>query len=96
MIDINCIFLGRTTTERIEKCLDDIGAYVLLDNIARHLARHPYLALGVSAGILSFALPFIIFMVFAIATVIMTFTGFIIIEGFAFFFSSHIRLILTI
>lgn len=53
----------------------------MLDNVARHLARHPYLALGVSAGILSIALPFIIFMVFAIATVIMTFTGFVIVEG---------------
>lgn len=75
-------FIGRLITERMDQTLEDIGAYILLDNIARHLARHPYLALGVSAGILSFALPFIIFMVFAIATVILTFTGFVIVEGF--------------
>lgn len=58
-----------------------MGAYEILDSIVQQLARHPFLAFGMSICFLSFALPFIIFMIFAIATVIMTFTGFVIIEG---------------
>lgn len=61
--------------------MDDLGAYEMLDNIVQQLAAHPFLAFTVSICFLSFALPFIIFMIFAIATVIMTFTGFVIIEG---------------
>lgn len=61
--------------------LEDYGAYEILDFIITQLSRHPFLAFGMSICVLSCALPFIVFMVFAIATVIMTFTGFVIIEG---------------
>lgn len=53
----------------------------MIDYVVQHLSRHPFLAFGMSMCVLSCALPFIIFMIFAIATVIMTFTGFVIIEG---------------
>lgn len=61
--------------------LEDLGAYLFLDRIAKQLARHPFLAFGASALIISITLPFIIFLIFAIATVILTFFGFVIVEG---------------
>lgn len=74
-------FSGRSTSKTIDRMLEDYGAYEILDFIITQLSRHPFLAFGMSICVLSCALPFIIFMVFAIATVIMTFTGFVIIEG---------------
>lgn len=61
--------------------LEDYGAYEIIDFVVQHLTRHPFIAFGMLICVLSCALPFIIFMVFAIATVVMTFTGFVIIEG---------------
>lgn len=52
-----------------------------MDKVAKQLARHPFLAFAISALIISVTLPFIIFLVFAIATVILTFFGFVIVEG---------------
>ncbi|KAG4078269.1 hypothetical protein HA402_012979 [Bradysia odoriphaga] len=67
--------------DTIDEILENIGAYVFLDTIAKQLAKHPFLAFGISALIISITLPFIIFLIFAIATVIMTFFGFVIVEG---------------
>jgi len=78
---INISKMWRNSTKSFDRTLDDYGVYEILDTIVQQLARHPFLAFGMSICILSCALPFIIFMVFAIATVIMTFTGFVIIEG---------------
>lgn len=74
-------FAGRTSSKTIDRLLEDYGAYEILDFIVTQLSRHPFLAFGMSMCVLSCALPFIVFMVFAIATVLMTFTGFVIIEG---------------
>lgn len=81
--DSHCMwpFAGRSSSKTIDRLLEDHGAYELLDFIITQLSRHPFLAFGMSMCVLSCALPFIVFMVFAIATVLMTFTGFVIIEG---------------
>lgn len=72
---------GRTWSSSLDQTLETYGAYEVIDFVVQHLTRHPFLAFGMSMCVLSCALPFIIFMIFAIATVIMTFTGFVIIEG---------------
>lgn len=74
-------FWGRNWSSSLDQILEQYGAYEVIDFVVQHLSRHPFLAFGMSMCVLSCALPFIIFMVFAIATVIMTFTGFVIIEG---------------
>lgn len=74
-------FSGRNWSGSFDQMLEQYGAYEVIDYVVQHLSRHPFLAFGMSMCVLSCALPFIIFMVFAIATVIMTFTGFVIIEG---------------
>lgn len=88
LFPFNCVcdkcsiwFLGQTWAGSLDQTLEQYGAYEVIDWIVQHLSRHPFLAFGMSICVLSCALPFIIFMVFAIATVIMTFTGFVIIEG---------------
>ncbi|XP_031628929.1 uncharacterized protein LOC116344490 [Contarinia nasturtii] len=73
--------MWRNGSSSIDQTLEQYGAYEVLDYIVTHLSRHPFLAFGMSICVLSCALPFIIFMIFAIATVIMTFTSFVIIEG---------------
>lgn len=75
------LFLGGSTIDSIDQILDDLGAYVFLDKIAKQLAKHPFLAFGASVLIISITLPFIIFLIFAIVTVIVTFFGFVIVEG---------------
>lgn len=72
---------GFSALESIDQLLEDFGVYVFVDRIAKQLAKHPFLAFGASALIISVTLPFIIFMVFAIGTVILTFFGFVIVEG---------------
>lgn len=74
-------FTGRNGTSSFDLTLEQYGVYEIIDWIVQHLSRHPFLAFGMSMCVLSCALPFIIFMIFAIATVIMTFTSFVIIEG---------------
>lgn len=43
--------------------------------------QNDFIGFGISTAILSITLPFIIFMIFTVVTVMMTFIGFIIIEG---------------
>lgn len=80
----------------MDNLLEDYGVYEILDYIVTQLSKHPFIAFGMSICVLSCALPFIIFMVFAIATVIMTFTGFVIIEGNARDTRSHSAITLAI
>lgn len=75
------LFAGRSYTKSFDSILEDYGAYEIIDFVIQHLTKHPFIAFGMLICVLSCALPFIIFMVFAIATVVMTFTGFVIIEG---------------
>ncbi|XP_055298538.1 uncharacterized protein LOC129566524 [Sitodiplosis mosellana] len=78
---VNLSKMWRTGTSSFDLTLEQYGVYEIIDWIVQHLSRHPFLAFGMSMCVLSCALPFIIFMIFAIATVIMTFTSFVIIEG---------------
>ncbi|XP_055390170.1 uncharacterized protein LOC129619110 [Condylostylus longicornis] len=75
----------RTLWENIktngEIFLQRIGAYEVLESVAQMSAKHPYLALVVSVLIATFVLPFLIIFGFALLVVILTFTGFILIEG---------------
>lgn len=52
-----------------------------MDNFSGVLARHPMLTFVLIAAFVCIALPCIAFFVFAAATVIMTFMGFVLIEG---------------
>lgn len=80
----------------MDNFLEDYGVYEILDYIVTQLSKHPFIAFGMSICVLSCALPFIIFMVFAIATVIMTFTGFVIIEGNAYETRGHFAITFAI
>jgi hypothetical protein len=52
-----------------------------LDMVAVYLVKHPIMALFLSAVALCCGIPILMFVVFAVLTVIFTFTGFILIEG---------------
>lgn len=78
---INTAEVWRYSSKTIDRLFEDYGVYEILDFVITQLSRHPFLAFGMSICVLACALPFVVFMVFAIATVIMTFTGFVIIEG---------------
>ncbi|KAL5275819.1 hypothetical protein ACFFRR_001576 [Megaselia abdita] len=59
----------------------ELGLYEKLDKLARLSAKHPYWALGITITLASILLPFLIILAFGISTIVMTFTGFILIEG---------------
>lgn len=73
--------LGEDAIRILNELMRSLGLYDAFDWLAKHLAKHPILAFGISAATLSIALPFLIFTLFALATILMTFTGFVVIEG---------------
>lgn len=75
------ICLGNVIHRAITTHLDDLGFSNALDNFAGVLARHQVLTFILVLTFVCIALPCIAFFVFATATVIMTFMGFVVIEG---------------
>lgn len=65
----------------IRKFLDNLQVTELVDSASDKLAEHPVLGFTLLAMALSCGLPIVIFIIFAIISVIFTFAGFIFVEG---------------
>ncbi|GLH03776.1 Protein of unknown function [Gryllus bimaculatus] len=63
------------------KLMTDLHLYEMMDEAAIYLAQHPILTVVVIAVAISCGIPVLMFVVFAILTVLFTFAGFIVIEG---------------
>ncbi|XP_016982311.1 uncharacterized protein LOC108046876 [Drosophila rhopaloa] len=59
----------------------ELGGNEFLEAIAAWCARNPHIAICLLAGGLVFMLPFLIIFGFGIATMVMTFTGLLVLEG---------------
>ncbi|KAJ6635517.1 hypothetical protein Bhyg_14103 [Pseudolycoriella hygida] len=70
-----------SVTDIVDRALDDFGVYLFLDKVGQKVAKHPFIAFLCSTIILSISMPFIIYLVFCMATVIFTFFGFVVLEG---------------
>lgn len=57
------------------------GIYSAIDKVAQLSARHPFVALCISISLLVTLLPIVIVAGFAVMAIVMTFTGFILLEG---------------
>lgn len=64
-----------------QKLMTDLHIYELMDEAAIYLAQHPILTVIVIAVAISCGIPVLMFVVFAVLTVLFTFAGFIVIEG---------------
>ncbi|XP_017065948.1 uncharacterized protein LOC108104409 [Drosophila eugracilis] len=64
-----------------EFVMSELGGYDMLETIAAWCARNPHIAICLLAGGLVFMLPFLIIFGFGIATMVMTFTGLLVLEG---------------
>lgn len=64
-----------------ESTMTNFHVYEIFQQIAKVLKDHPFIALGVSGIIISFCLPFLMFFIFAVTTGVMTFMGFVFLEG---------------
>jgi len=61
--------------------MSELGGNDFLEAIAAWCARNPHIAICLLAGGLVFILPFLIIFGFGIATMVMTFTGLLVLEG---------------
>ncbi|XP_046426725.1 uncharacterized protein LOC124305282 isoform X1 [Neodiprion virginianus] len=66
---------------RFTKCMQDYNAYENVDAAAKYLRSKPSLLAAIIAVTFAVGLPVLLFTLFAITTIICTFTGFILIEG---------------
>ncbi|XP_017006495.3 uncharacterized protein Ldaf1 [Drosophila takahashii] len=64
-----------------EFVMSELGGNDFLEAIAAWCARNPHIAICLLAGGLVFLLPFLIIFGFGIATMVMTFTGLLVLEG---------------
>jgi hypothetical protein len=64
-----------------QQIMRELHIYEFLDMVAVYLVKHPIIALFLFAMALCCGIPVLMFVVFAVLTVIFTFTGFIFIEG---------------
>lgn len=70
------------------KHIADIGIRPLLDDTVRFISRNPRATTGIGIVCLFLSMPFILFVLFAMCTLMVTFTGFLIVEGALITFAS--------
>lgn len=80
----------------IHYVMNDLGGYQLFDRCAQWCVQHPQLAICLLAAGIVTALPILLFVAFAFSTIVMTFTGFLVLEGKIFKNYFFKTLILTI
>lgn len=73
--------VGKTIRKTGHKILIDFRFYETVRCVSKVLARHPFLSLALSGLFIILSLPFILFTMFAVTTAIITFMGFIMVEG---------------
>lgn len=61
--------------------MEDLGGYQLFDRMAQWCVQHPQMAICVLAACFVAFLPLILFATFALSTIFMTITGFLVLEG---------------
>lgn len=59
----------------------DLGGYQLLDRLVQWSVRNPHTAICIFAAFLTFLLPFLLMLGIGLSTLLMTLTGFLILEG---------------
>ncbi|XP_054730909.1 uncharacterized protein LOC129239445 [Anastrepha obliqua] len=59
----------------------DLGGYQLLDKMVQWCVRNPHKAICITAALLVFLLPFLIMLGIGLSTLLMTLTGFLVLEG---------------
>lgn len=74
-------FAARNSSQAIRRFFDNLQITELIDAAGDKLAEEPVLGFAVLAMALSCAVPVVIFIIFAIISVIFTFAGFIFVEG---------------
>lgn len=74
-------FTARGSSQAIRRFLDNLQITELIDAAGDKLAEEPVLGFAVLAMALSCAVPVVVFIIFAIISVIFTFAGFIFVEG---------------
>lgn len=65
----------------IEESMREYRIYEGIDIAALYLEKHPVLCLAVMASGVACFIPVVIFMMFAVVSFLITFTGFVVIEG---------------
>nr|CAD7595787.1 unnamed protein product [Timema genevievae] len=73
--------LGRRVSRYTQRVLKDHHVYEHIDELGVYMAKHPVIALVVFAVVISCGIPVLLFLVFAVVTILLTFTGFVIVEG---------------
>jgi hypothetical protein len=72
---------GQQIVSGTQQIMRELHVYEFLDMAAVYLVKHPILALFLFSVALCCGIPVLMFVLFAVLTVILTFAGFIVIEG---------------
>ena len=79
---INFVFnIGEQMVLAGHRVMTELHLYEYMDMAAVYLVQHPVMALFALAVALCCGIPILMFIIFAVLSVILTFTGFIVIEG---------------
>lgn len=73
---------------QLRKFIADTGIRPMLEDTIRFIARNPRATTGIGVVCLFLSMPFIMFVLFAMCTLMVTFTGFLIVEGALITFAS--------
>nr|CAD7460413.1 unnamed protein product [Timema tahoe] len=73
--------MWRRVSKYTQRVLKDHHVYEHIDELGVYMAKHPVIALVVFAVVISCGIPVLLFLIFAVVTILLTFTGFVIVEG---------------